>query len=244
MVVAPHVPTIDWSPLTPESDPPHAQSAAPNARITHDCEVIGPPSHAESVRARQVAEDGLVGTSDARGCGKDIYYDALGRTVGEDFSPCRLSHADYTQGDPANPAGLEVYNTYDNYESGQVQSDGTFIDDPRLATGRLVSVRDRGAHTRFSYDDRGRVRRVARQVAKPASQQGPGIDPLAAHWYVSRSHFDNALPTSETKQLTLASYTYLYETSRSWGARSSTRRSSARRWSTSCRFASRTAAPA
>ncbi|CAN5680008.1 hypothetical protein BH11MYX4_BH11MYX4_50240 [soil metagenome] len=141
----------------------------------------------------------LVGTSDARGCGKDIYYDALGRTVGEDFSPCRLSHADYTQGDPANPAGLEVYNTYDNYESGQVQSDGTFIDDLRLATGRLVSVRDRGAHTRFSYDDRGRVRRVARQVAEPASQQGPGIDPLAAHWYASRSDFDNAdRPTMRT----------------------------------------------
>src|SRR5207245_1422063 len=34
-------------------------------------------------------DDGqLVGTSDARGCGKNLLYDAAARVVAEDFSPC------------------------------------------------------------------------------------------------------------------------------------------------------------
>jgi RHS repeat-associated protein len=134
----------------------------------------------------------LVGTSDGLGCGKDIYYDSLGRVVGEDFSPCRASQAPYTKADPSTGLNFEVLNTYDNYEAGQIEADATFADDPVLAMGRLVSVRDRGAHTCYSYDNRGRVRRVGRQVAKPVSQQAMGIDPYAPHWYKTRSDFDNA----------------------------------------------------
>ena len=125
----------------------------------------------------------LVGTSDAQGCGKDVYYDALGRVVGEDFSPCRASQAPYTPADPGNAANFEVLNTYDTYEPGQVAADATFADDPLLAAGRQVSAFDRGAHTRYSYDNRGRVRRVGRQVATPFSQQAGGVAAYAPHWY-------------------------------------------------------------
>ncbi len=40
--------------------------------------------------------DQLVGTSDARGCGVNLYYDGLGRPVGEDYSPCLASQHAYT----------------------------------------------------------------------------------------------------------------------------------------------------
>jgi YD repeat-containing protein len=134
----------------------------------------------------------LVGTSDARGCGEDIYYDALGRVVGEDYSPCRASHAPYSAADGASGTGFEVLNSYDAYEADQVASDSTFIDDSLLATGRLVATQDRGAHTRFSYDNRGRVRRTDRQVAKPLSQQVFDASIYAPHLFSTRSDFDNA----------------------------------------------------
>lgn len=134
----------------------------------------------------------LVGTSDGRGCGKDIYYDSLSRVVGEDYSPCRSSQPEYTAANTLTGDNFEVLNTYDNYEIGQVDPDLTFADDPLLATGRLVATRDRGAHTQLSYDTRGRVRRVGRQVASPLSQQAAGADPYAPHLFRTRSDFDNA----------------------------------------------------
>jgi RHS repeat-associated protein len=133
----------------------------------------------------------LVATSDARGCGKDIYYDSLGRVLGEDYSPCAASHAPYTQADPATGLGFEVLNQYDSYESGHVESDGTFADDGRLAEGRVVGTSDRGSHTLYNYDNRGRVRRISRQVAIPLSQQRAGVE-YAPHWYETRSDFDHA----------------------------------------------------
>ena len=141
----------------------------------------------------------LVGTSDGLGCGKDLYYDGLGRVVGEDYSPCRSTHAGYTQADPVAGTNFEVVNTYDTYEPGQRVSDATFLDDDSHAAGRLVSTSDRGAHTRYSYDNRGRVRRVGRQVATPASQQALGAAHYAPHWYTTRRNFDNAdRPTLRT----------------------------------------------
>ena len=111
----------------------------------------------------------LVGTSDARGCGKNIYYDALSRPIAEDFSPCLAPPAQpaYTAPNLVSGDGTEVFYRYDSYESGQMQSTAGFTERASLAQGQLVSVQDRGAHTRLSYDDRGRVRRVARRMVKP-----------------------------------------------------------------------------
>src|SRR5690606_15534970 len=109
----------------------------------------------------------LVGTSDARGCGVNFYYDRLDRVIGEVDYPCLAEHEPHTEPNLSPAEGLEVAYHYDAYEPDPLESDATFLDDPGLAAGRLVSVRDRGSHTRLSYDSRGHVRRKSRRIAKP-----------------------------------------------------------------------------
>lgn len=121
----------------------------------------------------------LVGTSDARGCGKNIAYDALGRAVAEDFSPCLGSQDNYSRMDASTGSGAEVLRTYDAPESGPSDDLGASA---TYLMGRLAETRARGAHDRFGYDARGRLVSVARQIARPgggtaASQSG--LAPLA-----------------------------------------------------------------
>jgi RHS repeat-associated protein len=131
----------------------------------------------------------LVGTSDARGCGVNFHYDGLGRIRGEDYSPCEASHEPYTTPDPVTGEGFEVLYSYDEYEPDQIESDGVFVDSSTLARGRLTAVRDRGSHTRFNYDSRGRVRRVSRRLAKPGA--GTQVaDRYDQYWFKSRSDYD------------------------------------------------------
>ena len=130
----------------------------------------------------------LVGTSDARGCGENFFYDGLNRLIGEDYSPCLTSQAAYTPPNPLTGEGLETFYRYDKYEADQVSPDSIFKDDPSFALGKLIAVSDRGSHTRFSYDARDRVRRISRQLAKP-----DGVDTksqYAPHWYTSRMDYD------------------------------------------------------
>ena len=146
-------------------------------------------------------EGRLVGTSDARGCGKNLTYDALGRTIGEDYSPCLSTRPDpqnltmiqpaWSAPDPATGDGYEVFYRYDSYEAGQVAPTATFDDDEALAIGQLVSVRDRGAATRFNYDGRGRVRRTSRQMAKPDAANIPTLaDRYATRWFEQETELD------------------------------------------------------
>ena len=137
-------------------------------------------------------EGRLVGTSDARGCGKNITYDALGRTIGEDYSPCLANQPAWVSApDPATGDGYEVFYRYDRYEAGQVSPTATFVDDEALAMGQLVSVRDRGAATRFNYDGRGRVRRTSRQMAKPdAANITTLADRYASRWFEQETELD------------------------------------------------------
>lgn len=133
------------------------------------------PANAGAMRAWRYAYDDsghLVGTSDARGCGKNIFYDIVGRAVAEDFSPCLSSHEEYSELDPATGDGAEVLRTYDAPEAGQTTDLGLR---PKSLLGRLSATRDRAAHTRFGYDGRGRLVSVARQIARPG-----GIAPPAA----------------------------------------------------------------
>ena len=76
---------------------------------------------------------------------------------------------------------------YDDYEPGQLQPEPGFADDDGSATGRLVSVSDRGSHPRFNYDARGRLRRTARQLAVPGST---GTDAYAPRWFAARTDYD------------------------------------------------------
>nr|WP_256327749.1 RHS repeat-associated core domain-containing protein [Nitrosospira sp. Nl5] len=130
----------------------------------------------------------LVGTSDARGCGVNLYYDGLGRVRGKDYSPCLPSHVAYTVPNLGTGAGLEAFYQYDTYETGQVSPEVGFNDNPNYALGNLVAVRDRGSHTRFNYDARDRVRRISRQIANPEGINSNS--PYAPHWFISRMDYE------------------------------------------------------
>ena len=52
----------------------------------------------------------LIGTSDARGCGQNFYYDGTGRLIAEDYSPCEAHHAPYVTLDFA-PARAWMFST-------------------------------------------------------------------------------------------------------------------------------------
>jgi RHS repeat-associated protein len=132
----------------------------------------------------------LVGTSDARGCGENFHYDGLGRLLGEDYSPCLASQPAYTIPNIKTGEGLESFYRYDIYEKDQVNPEANFVDDQQFALGHLVSIRDRGSHTRFNYDIRDRVRRISRQVAKP--QETSTSTSYAPHWFTSRMDYDLA----------------------------------------------------
>lgn len=133
----------------------------------------------------------LVGTSDARGCGKNIFYDGLGRLRGEDYSPCLASHHEYTSPDLITGKGLETFYRYDEYETGQINPETSFIDDSsQNAVGNLVAVSDRGSNTRINYDVVGQIRRISRQIAKPESLTVGSS--YASNWFTSRFDFDNS----------------------------------------------------
>lgn len=145
----------------------------------------------------------LVGTSDARGCGKNLLYDRLGRVVAEDYSPCLKSHATYSPlilsptFDPADPrsersfpeinygSGAEVWYRYDIPEKGQTDHYGI---DTGILKGRLVSRGDRSGHTRFGYDFQGNLVTQAMQLARPATEPTT----LATEWFETNSKFDLA----------------------------------------------------
>lgn len=95
----------------------------------------------------------LVGTSDARGCGENIFYDGLGRLQAEDYSPCQASQPAYTRADPVAGQNTEAFYVYDNY-------------------GRLSKTYDRAAFSTYLYDARGRVQTIERQVAFPTTLFG------------------------------------------------------------------------
>ena len=104
----------------------------------------------------------VIGTSDARGCGENIYYDGLGRMLGEDYSPCgdasqpTYSAPTISSGLPTSSTNMETYYVYDN--SG---GSGDF------AAGLLTDVYDRAQHERRTYDARRRLQSEARQIAAP-----------------------------------------------------------------------------
>lgn len=85
------------------------------------------PASDASLRAWRYAYDDaghLVGTSDARGCGKNLVYDRLGRLAAEDYSPCLSSQEPYSALNPVTGIGAEVLNRYDFGEPAQVGDSG------------------------------------------------------------------------------------------------------------------------
>ncbi len=99
----------------------------------------------------------LVGTRDARGCGKNVQWDGFSRKTAEDFSPCKTYHPSYT-------SSAERVWTYDTTESGQTTDYGWST---AYLRGRLAAYRDRGTWNRYGYDDYGRQVSLARRVTAP-----------------------------------------------------------------------------
>ncbi|MGO9836897.1 MAG: RHS repeat-associated core domain-containing protein [Polyangiaceae bacterium] len=94
----------------------------------------------------------LVGTSDARGCGENIFHDSLGRVVAEDYSPCLSGQAGYTSPNLTTGDGTEAFYTFDDYSE-------------------LQSLADRGQVSSFTPDQRGRVTSIQKQIASPPTSQ-------------------------------------------------------------------------
>jgi RHS repeat-associated protein len=101
----------------------------------------------------------LVGTSDARGCGKNFFYDQVGRLIAEDFSPCERFQPPYSPPNFTTGEGVEVFNVYDV----PLSPSGTSSD--RVYVGRLTATFDLAQKTEIVLDARGRATAVRRQIA-------------------------------------------------------------------------------
>lgn len=139
----------------------------------------------------------LVGTSDARGCGTNYHYDAAGRLLAEDYSPCLEHHPAYSTPSftPGAETGIEVLNRYD-YAPGDKSSitaaEPDCVINDALYPGRLSEVWDRGARTVTVYDGRGRITCAARKMGKPGTPSDTLADRYAPRWYVQTAVFDAA----------------------------------------------------
>jgi RHS repeat-associated protein len=134
----------------------------------------------------------LVAITDARGCGRNIYHDALGRRLAEDYSPCDANQPAYTVPDLTTGDGTEAFYRYDQYEPAQAHPTSDYADREEWAAGTLVSIQDRGSHTRLSYDARGRLRRTSRQVVKPGIANATVADRYAPHWFTEMLSYDDS----------------------------------------------------
>lgn len=147
----------------------------------------------------------LVGTSDARGCGTNYYHLADGRPLGEDYSPCKAEHADYSAPDMGLDAGaawpvfvkgdgLELLLRHDatDPEASDITGFPTAPATLGSNAGRLTAISDRGSKTIVHYDDRGRPTVSARKVAKPGPAANLLANRYAPHWYVKASAYDGA----------------------------------------------------
>jgi RHS repeat-associated protein len=144
----------------------------------------------------------LVGTSDARGCGSNYFYDAAGRLVGEDFFPCDGENA----GDQPNYSAPEVVagaltgNSLEVfYEYDAAVTDAQCDIAQTNLKGRLSRVRDQARTTLASYDARGRSELTAARIAKPGSVEEALDDRYTARCYRKEFSYDAAdRPLTET----------------------------------------------
>ncbi len=167
-----------------------------------------PNADPASLKAWRYAYDDngdVVGTSDARGCGTDYYFDAAGRILAEDYSPCLASHAPYSSPDPVSGVGTEVFYQYDSLPTslagesfdadggpqGTYSFDSCAID-PRLQNGRLVAMSDRASRKVTGVDGRGRTTCIAKQVARPGAPSDVPNERYAPRWYSQTYAFDDA----------------------------------------------------
>lgn len=130
----------------------------------------------------------LLGTSDARGCGVNASYDAAGRRIADDVSPCLREHADYTAPNLTTGDGTEAFFRYDAPEPGPASAQAP----ARFWMGMLAGAYGPASHTQVAYDARGRSTYVAKRVAKPGPPDAQLTARYAGHWYSASTEFDDA----------------------------------------------------
>jgi RHS repeat-associated protein len=164
----------------------------PNTTKDFVADPAADPSTFKAWRYAYTIEGELVGTSDARGCGVNYHYEPSGRPVGEDFSPCREEHVEYSAPNLMTGDGLELYQRYDF-----VDEDAASIPDfpsrhASMMRGQVASVSDRGAKNVLAYDGRARVTHVARKIARPGPPLPAVADRYAPHWFMQTTTYDGA----------------------------------------------------
>jgi RHS repeat-associated protein len=144
----------------------------------------------------------LVGTSDARGCGANFAYDAGGRILAEDYSPCLASQPPYSAPNLMTGDGTEAFYWYDTPDptvgsvppedpdpSGNVDVQGCFVQ-AALLPGRVASISDRASKTIMGYDGRGRTSCMAKKAAAPGTPSDTLASRYAKTWYAQTLTFD------------------------------------------------------
>lgn len=190
------------------------------SNFTDDVDVDATPVANAGLKAWRYAYNDagdLVGTSDARGCGQNFFYDGAGRLYGEDYSPCIKAHGVYSapvfsgkQYDTTALTatawnGLEVFYQFDGTPTAPVaspaQSDGFTSAMSLNLVGKLAAVHDRGASTWFTYDARGRGIFTFRKIALEDTSPGHLTIPnrYVNNWYKKKFTYDEAdRPVEET----------------------------------------------
>lgn len=161
----------------------------PNASTGYTDDPTSLPSTLKAWRYAYNDAGDLVGTSDARGCGVNFEYDAAGRLLLEDYSPCEAAHAVYSTPNLTNRTGIEVQYHYDSAPS---DAPSGFFTSACLNTGRLVAVYDRASASMSCHDPRGRVSASAVRVAKPGAPDEDLDNRYAPRWYYRDFVFDSA----------------------------------------------------
>ena len=158
-----------------------------------------PTTDPSTIKAWRYAYDdsgNMVGTSDARGCGENLYYDGAGRLYAEDYSPCLPTQAAYSAPDFTANTGIEVLNVYDAPDSGSssiVDANGnTFSLPSGVYQGRLAATYDRGRHAVYAYDHRGRLTGLAESLAAPGVPSDTLSERYTSRWYTRSASFDAA----------------------------------------------------
>jgi RHS repeat-associated protein len=131
----------------------------------------------------------LVGTSDARGCGHNRFFDAGGREVAQDYSPCLNTQPAYTAPNLATGDGTEAYTLYDAPEP---DASADCPQDPALLAGNVSSISDRGSRVVKAYDARGHVTCESRRIARPGDSPPSLAARYASNWFSRSAAFDEA----------------------------------------------------
>src|SRR5262249_41755670 len=116
----------------------------------------------------------LVATSDARGCGKNIAHDALGRVTSIVYSPSPGTQPAYRPPNFVTGDNVAVQFTYDTPAHPNGFNDETYV-------GKLTQTYDEAQHSSVDLDARGRPTKITRQLAAPNAGRQPFATRYAPH---------------------------------------------------------------